>query len=442
MPDPIFGPSLMPWPTNVQRAFPVVVGAVAAGAVAAPIAGVLAVRTLARSRVPIPVGVGAAVAVAAGASVAGRLTRRRFVRRLRDAARTIDAGFAEPPSSELLTTGPGSAVSQAGIGREGARYVGSATRAEDIRFVTGVEPVAEPIRLFVGLDAAASVQERVALAIAELRRTRALERSALVVQTPAGTGYANSTPVDVVEILTRGDCASVAIGYGLLPSFLSLDRVELARQTQAAFFDALIGELDAGSARPRVFLYGESLGAKVQQEALPAGFADLDRLDRARALWVGTPGGKDYDDAHARFASSAITLDRPEQIPALVSGDPRVWFLEHDADPVVRFRSDLARRRPPWLPRQGRRGRAVPPNMRWTPGVTWAQVLVDTVFATDVTPGDFRSSGHDYRADLGAVVTAAFALGDPSFTPDWTIRLEDRLRTLEIRRAERVNGGA
>lgn len=442
MTDKVFGPSLMPWPQGVQRAFPIAIGAIAAGAVAAPAAAVLSVRALARSRVPIPVGLGAAVLAVGGASVAGRLARRRFIRGLRDGARTIDPGFAEPPSSEGVSTGPGSIIRPSDIGREGARYVGSATTPADIEFVTGKAARDQPIRVFVGLDAADSVEQRVGLAMAELRRTKAFERSYLVVQAPAGTGYANSTPVDVVEILTRGDCASVAIGYGLLPSFLSLDRVELARQTQAAFFDALSVELAGLSSPPQVLLYGESLGAKVQQEALPRGFADLDRLgSAARALWVGTPGGRDYDVAHLTFSSSSLTIDRPEQLPVTGTEDIRVWFLEHDADPVVRFRPDLAISRPAWLGAPEDRGRGVPPDMRWAPLVTWVQVLVDTVYATDVTPGDFQSSGHDYRADLGAVATSAFGLaGEEVSSPGWAERLEERLRELEIRRAERVNG--
>jgi Predicted membrane protein len=126
--------------------------------------------------------------------------------------------------------------------------------------------------------------------------------------------------VDVVECLTEGDCASVAVGYGLLPSFLSLDRVALATRTQAALLAAIASECRELGNPPRVLLYGESLGAKVQQRALPGGVADLERLGVDRALWVGTPGGKDYDDAHRLFDPVAITIDRPRTASA---GDRR-----------------------------------------------------------------------------------------------------------------------
>ena len=73
--------------------------------------------------------------------------------------------------------------------------------------------------------------------------------------------------------------------------------------------------------------------------------------------------------------------------------------------------------------------------MTWKPGVTYAQAFVDTMFATNVKPGLFESRGHDYRADLGAVVTAAYALPSDDAT---AVRLEAYLRAKEIERAERI----
>jgi uncharacterized membrane protein len=138
---------------------------------------------------------------------------------------------------------------------------------------------------------------------------------------------------------------------------------------------------------------------------------------------------------HAATARESITIDRPEQIPdVLPDPRPRVWFLEHDGDPVVRFEPTVAFRRPPWLA-QRPRGRNVPEEMVWVPGITWAQVMVDTLFATHITPGNFDSRGHDYRADLGGVVPAAY---DLSIDQGTAARLEEALRALEVERARRV----
>lgn len=445
----IFGPSLMPWPDKAQRVFPIAIGALGIGLVAAPIAATAVATQIIRGDGPRMRTLAMGAAGVAATTIAARTARRRFVRKLRDGARELDPGFARAPSSPLVSTGPGSLVSPSEVGREGARYLGTATADNDVAFVTGDPSVASPIRVFVGLDAATTIEQRVGLAIAELRRTQAFQRSCLLIQAPAGTGYANSTPVDVMELLTRGDCASVAIGYGLLPSFLSLDRVDVARQTQSALLEAIATECALHDQPPRLLLYGESLGAKVQQAALPAGVGDLDRLGIDAAVWVGTPGGLDHDLSHRMFASVSITVDRPEQISGVLAERalsdqlaPRVWFLEHDGDPVVRFRPDLMHARPQWLGVDQPRGRGVPQQMTWRPAITWAQVLVDTMYATDVTPGDFQSSGHDYRADLGAVVTQAFALALPEGNPThgWEARLEQRLRELEVQRARLVEG--
>lgn len=441
------GPSLVPWPDRVRTAFPVVLGALAGGVVALKVGGAAAVVRAARgqrgapSAVPLVIG----SVLAAGTAAAGYAAREALLARLAEASRALDDGFAEPPAAAGVSGGPGSVVSVRELGREGARFVGTATTADDVRIVTGRDPVATPVRVFIGVEAADTVEQRVGLAMAELRRTGAFDRRILVVQAPAGSGYANATPADVVETLTLGDCASVAIGYGLLPSFLSLGKVSVAARTQALLLAAIRDELAGREHRPRIVLYGESLGAKVQQAALPGGPLDLDAHGIDAVLWVGTPGGRDADAVHAMCAAESITIDRPEQIPgAFPGGRPRVWFLEHDGDPVVRFRPEIATRRPTWLPADGTRGRNVPEAMTWRPGITWATALVDTLFATDIKPGDFHSLGHDYRADLGAVVTAAYGLPVDDAT---AAGLEEHLRVLEVQRAgritspERVNQG-
>jgi uncharacterized membrane protein len=117
-----------------------------------------------------------------------------------------------------------------------------------------------------------------------------------------------------------------------------------------------------------------------------------------------------------------------------------VWFLEHDGDPVVLFRPDLAWAQPTWLDTDLPRGRNIPAEMSWHLGVTWATVLVDTIFATHVKPGEFQSLGHDYRADLGAVTTAAFGFAE-KLTLEQTQHLETLLREIEVTRAQKLGEG-
>ncbi|MFM8352338.1 MAG: alpha/beta-hydrolase family protein [Actinomycetales bacterium] len=444
------GPSLVPWPAGVRRAFPVITGAGAGLAVGLTTAAgaALAQSVTGNGLSNRSGGSGRAWpvrrllvggSVAAVAVLGSRITAARLLRRMQEQARGLDPGFADGPTDPLVSGSPDSLVPLLALGREGARFVGSTVCADRIADVTGQPARTSPIRIFVGVDAAPTVPDRVDLAMAELRRTGAFDRGHLLIQAPAGTGYTNATGVDVLELLTGGDCATVAVGYGLLPSFLSLGKVQVAALTQRLLMEAVRKELDAGAGGPRVLLYGESLGAKVQQVAIPQGLRDLDRFGVTSALWVGTPGSAEADAFAERCTGASITVDRPEQVPdPLPRPRPRVWFLAHDGDPVVRFRPELARRRPDWLPTDGSRGRNVPAGMRFLPGITWAQALVDTVFATDVKPGDFRSAGHDYRADLGALVRFAY---DLPADDGMAARLETQLRELELARARRIDGG-
>ena len=434
------GPTLVEWPTPVRRAFPFVLGGLTGGVVGLKAGASLSLLRAATGRGPGPITSATPVIIGAATlgvvAVAGRLAAARVLGGLAEQGRELDDVNMQPPANPDVSGGPGSVVSVDELGREGARFVNDATTPDGIREVTLQEPVASPVRVFIGVDAASTPEQRVGLAMAELRRTGAFDRGTLLIQAPAGSGYANSFPVDVLEVLTRGDCASVAVGYGVMPSFLSLNKVPVARQTQRLLLDAIRAEVQDRPTKPRLLLYGESLGAEVQESAVPAGPADLDHYGIAAALWVGTPGGDRSDLFHALCADESFTVDRPEQLPdPMPSPRPRVWFLEHDGDPVVRFRPKLLLDRPAWLPTDGQRGRNIPDAMTWKPGITFAEAFVDTMFATHVKPGLFESRGHDYRADLGAVTTTAFDL--PS-DPDTSERLEAYLRRTEVERAQRL----
>jgi uncharacterized membrane protein len=426
------GQTLVPWPDKIRTVFPPALGAIAglgaAGVTALVGMGLQTVAGTRPARGLLPVAAGGAI-VAGGVSVA-LANRKRFLGAMFAEGRGIDPGFATPPASAMVSGGPGSDIPITTLGREGARFVGSVTSDADVREVLQTDRMHEPIRVFVGLDSATTVTARVALAMAELRRTGAFDRSYLLVMSPAGTGYANPVPVDVLEILSGGDCATVAVGYGLLPSFLSLDRQAVGAQTQRELLAAIASERPTAT----VLAYGESLGAQMQQAAVPAGVPDLDACGISRALWVGTPGGAAARRFRDVVADDSVTIDHPSDIERT---DARIWFLEHHADPVVRFGAALAVERPQWLAAGAERGRNVPAEMAWQPGVTYAQVFVDTLFATNIRPGDFQSHGHDYRADLGATVTAAF---DLPTSPAIADRLEIRLRELERARAARILG--
>jgi hypothetical protein len=78
--------------------------------------------------------------------------------------------------------------------------------------------------------------------------------------------------------------------------------------------------------------------------------------------------------------------------------------------------------------------------MRWQPFATFWQTAIDAANAMVTVPGEFRSYGHDYRADVARVVRDAYVL--PHATGEQIERIEAALRVLELERARRVEASA
>jgi hypothetical protein len=78
--------------------------------------------------------------------------------------------------------------------------------------------------------------------------------------------------------------------------------------------------------------------------------------------------------------------------------------------------------------------------MRWRPFATFWQTAIDAANAMVTVPGEFRSYGHDYRADTAPVVRDAYAL--PHATSEQLARIEAALRVLEVERSRRIVASA
>ena len=337
---------------------------------------------------------------------AGMVAAKMALEALRKVGLRADPALTDAPDNPYVTGGPGSEVAYTTLARDGRRFVSFRTPAEQIRTVDG--RAMEPLRVYIGLESANTVEQRVDLAMRELERLGAFERANLLVMSPAGSGYADYVAAEAIECFTRGDCASVVVQYGVLPSMLSLRRVSLGAQTVRLLLDR-IDERTVGGG-PRVLMYGESLGARVAQEALQIAPPRVDAngtVEGVTALVsVGTPGGPSLRN-DLLHSPDVVHLDRWQQM----SGDERaqLWFIDHDADPVTRWDGELAWRYPAWLRRP--RGRNIPDDMNWLPVLTWWQVIFDLVFAAQQQSGVFRSIGHDYRADLAPILAAVVGRG-------------------------------
>src|SRR5215469_4681798 len=145
--------------------------------------------------------VGAGVALVLFWSVANGLI-------FRVAIHTLDASFQRadaliPPESvaPVVGTKTGSTASLIAwdrLGRRGRDFISSGPSAARIRALTG-NAAMEPIRVYVGLPAAETPDERARLALEELKRVGAFARAALVVITPTGTGWVDPPGIDTLE---------------------------------------------------------------------------------------------------------------------------------------------------------------------------------------------------------------------------------------------------
>ncbi|MEO6821052.1 MAG: alpha/beta-hydrolase family protein [Candidatus Nanopelagicales bacterium] len=354
----------------------------------------------------------------------------------------LDGQAAGRWTTPYVSGDPASLVGWEGLGREGRRHAVSVVRTEpltdrptgmpaddlSIPTVMGERAVAEPIQVYVGLDNAPTAAERVELALAELDRTDAWDRSMLVLVSPTGTGYVNYCATALVQYLTLGDVATVTMQYSKRPSPLSLGKVGAAREQNRLLWFRIaerVREMPP-ERRPKVVLFGESLGAHTSQDVfMHWGTLGPQAVGIDRALWIGTPyaskwkeqvTGEVRSDVDRSLLVVVNDFGQIAELPAQARKELRYVLLSHHNDGVTKFGADLLVRPPAWLgadrppveqvPPASPRG--IPAAMRWLPLTTFFQSLVDMKNAQ--IPGKYRAWAHDYRPDLPEFVREVFDL--------------------------------
>lgn len=324
------------------------------------------------------------------------------------ADQVVFAGLT-PPEQSTRSGSPTSLVEWDELGRQGRRFVTTGPTVEQILNVTG-KPAEEPVRVFVGADSVDDVEERAQLAVKELERAGGFDRDYLMVANTTGSGFLEPGAVDSFEYLT-GSSAIVSMQYSYLPSWISyLVDQQHARQAGRALFDAVYQRWQQlpADARPRIYIFGESLGSFGGETAF-SGEADLANRTSG-ALLVGPPSFNtlyreftDQRDADSlevepvfrngrivRFSNDARKPAEPVDQPW---DGPHVLYLLHPSDPITWWSPDLIWDKPDWLSEQ--RGRDVLPSMRWIPLVTFWQTSADMAASQSVPPGH----GHTYVGD-------------------------------------------
>jgi len=345
----------------------------------------------------------------------------------------------DQPTLATVSGSPESLVAWDTMGLWGRDFAAGVTSRDQLLQYHGADAeVRDPIRVFVGMRTADTIEERVDVAVRELERAGGFERSVIAVWVPGGSGWMDPNAARALEQLDSGDTAIVAVQYSYLPSFFSL----VIDSSQAINAGSLLFEavherwsaLPEGH-RPRLIVFGASLGASGAESpfvgpdvnASVANFAN----DADGALIVGSlgwnpilrqltdardPGSPSWQPTYAnggtvRFATGDRWPDDDRDW-----GPSRVLYLQHPDDPVAYPSLDTLWSPPTWMDQP--RADGVPPDTGWFPIVSAVQAAADLSFAASLPSG----FGHDYRVDY---VDAFARIAPPDgWTDEDSARLE------------------
>ncbi|MGL1920202.1 MAG: alpha/beta-hydrolase family protein [Hyphomicrobiales bacterium] len=311
------------------------------------------------------------------------------------------------PTSNLASGSPNSIVNWQDLGRLGRKFVHSGPTLQQISEYSN-QQAQQPLRIYVGLNSAATAKARAKLALQEMLRVKAFSRKILVIANPTGTGWVDPMSVDTLEYMHGGDTAIVSMQYSYLASWLSLlAEPEVSAQSAKALFNEVYQHWTKlpKDARPKLFLNGLSLGSLGSEQSANLITMLSDPINGA--LWAGPPFANSVwrsltdsrnegspawlpiigDSSIVRFTSQENALD----IPNAKWGVMRIVYIQHASDGIVFFDMKSAFQQPEWM--IGKRGPDVSPELRWYPVVTFVQLLLD--MATAIIPP--LGYGHTYH---------------------------------------------
>ena len=307
------------------------------------------------------------------------------------------------------------------------------------------EPATQPIRVYAPLDAAATPEERVELLLAEIDRTRALERPAFALFSPTGSGYVNYVATETFEYLTRGNCASASIQYSVLPSALSLTKVDYATHQTRMLVNGITSRLlrcpptsgrsstcsaraSARRSARRCSAAPAPPGPRGSGWTRPSGSAPRPPPCGGRSCGAPAPSPSPRRSGRAPFYLPRAIRDW-QALPSRAQEQVRFLLLQNGDDPVPKFAAPLVWKRPDWLGPTDSRPPGSPRGTRWLPVVSFVTTFIDLQNALVPTPGVFQEGGHDYRLVIPETLKAVF---DLDATDEQMERVEQALRAREL----------
>ncbi|ASR04156.1 alpha/beta-hydrolase family protein [Gordonia rubripertincta] len=206
-----------------------------------------------------------------------------------------------------------------------------------------------------------------------------LSAEAVIVAVPTGSGWVDQAAVAGFVDRFGGDVRILTLPYAGVPSWKAFVSDDGAATDSSI---ALVGEVAKALEsrpepdRPRLVLYGQSLGAI--------------GADAAR-IWL--------EDNHPDLLAETVLTAPPAGTVAEVSATPRV-VVANRSDPVVRW-SLSSLWRPPTEPAEIVLGGRQVPQVPWLPVVSFLQTSVDLLAALDGPTG----VGHRYGVEQARAVS-------------------------------------
>ena len=256
-----------------------------------------------------------------------------------------------------------------------------------------------------------------------------------------GTGWVDPIAARAIESMYNGDTAMVALQYSYLPSWISfLADTQTSTDSGKHLIDAVQARWASQppDRRPKLALYGESLGSMAGQAAFGY-LPDIEKMGFSSVLWVGLPNASQLwhaltvrrdpgtPEVQPRYDNGrTVRFSQGDDVTA-VAAPPwqgtRVLFLQHASDPIVWWSPDLLFERPDWLREPPGRDRTA--SMRWYPIITFWQVGFDMTNASGMPAGHGHNYGH-------SVLDGWVAVAPPDgWTPEDTERIRRSLEKVE-----------
>ncbi|ORM29165.1 alpha/beta-hydrolase family protein [Williamsia sp. 1135] len=242
---------------------------------------------------------------------------------------------------------------------------------------TFVSADAQPssLRIYGSLEGADSdFDDRAAATVHHWQTAGGMERGAVVVAVPTGSGWVDGDAMKGFETRFGGDVSVIALQYSDIPSWQAfLSSPEPARASAVALVSALVHTVSTApeSLRPNIYVYGQSLGAVGADAA--RSWAERRAPDSiCHTVLVGAPAGS------ATLAAARTTV------------------VANGSDPVVRWSPRLLWH-PPEMPPATSSDLPRPP---WSPVASFVQASADLIGALSYPAGH----GHQYGTEQGLTV--------------------------------------